>query len=87
MGHAGKVPLSRLTDRCYWNEATVADAPFVVLARERANGGGETWVVRDWEPRMAAYFDVVGASLKDVIDLDLEDGFVELLRTFRAPRP
>ena len=67
--------------------ATVAEAPFVVLAREGANGGGETWVVRDWEPCMASYFDVVGASLKDVIDLDLEDGFVELLRTFRAPPP
>ena len=65
---------------------TVADAPFVILARERANGRVETWVVRDWEPAMAAYFETVGASLNDVIDLDLEEGFVELLRTFRAPR-
>src|SRR5256712_2970166 len=65
---------------------TVADAPFVILARERANGRVETWVVRDWEPAMAAYFETVGAALNDVIDLDLEEGFVELLRTFRAPR-
>jgi hypothetical protein len=26
----------------------------------------------------------VGASVRDVIDLDLEDGFVELLRSFRG---
>src|SRR5438132_10339780 len=65
---------------------TVADAPFVILARERANGRVEPGVVRDWEPAMAAYFETVGAALNDVIDLDLEEGFVELLRTFRAPR-
>lgn len=57
--------------------------PFVLLAREAGNGVGETWIVRDWEPSMASYFDTIGASLQDVIDLDLEDGFVELLRTFR----
>jgi len=65
---------------------TATDAPFVILARERANGGAETWVVRDWEPGMAVYFATVGAALNDVIDLDLEEGFVELLRTFRGPR-
>jgi len=64
---------------------TVADAPFVILAREYVNGGAETWVVRDWEPEMAAYFATIGAALNDVIDLDLEEGFVELLRTFRRP--
>jgi len=35
---------------------------------------------------MAAYFATIGAALNDVIDLDLEEGFVELLRTFRSPR-
>ncbi|PYO26353.1 MAG: ABC transporter ATP-binding protein [Gemmatimonadetes bacterium] len=65
---------------------TPADGPFVVLAREPTNGSGETWLVRDWEPRMASYFDGPGVSLHEVIDLDLEDGFVELLRTFRGPR-
>ena len=65
---------------------TPADGPFVVLAREPTNGSGETWLVRDWEPRMASYFDGPGVSLHEVIDLDLEEGFVELLRTFRAPR-
>src|SRR5207253_5020443 len=65
---------------------TPADGPFVVLAREPANGSGETWLVRDWEPRMASYFEGPGVSLHEVIDLDLEEGFVELLRTFRGPR-
>src|SRR5439155_15097287 len=64
---------------------TTAGAPFTVLARERANGGAETRVVRDREPEMAAYFATIGAALNDVIDLDLDEGFVELLRTFRDP--
>jgi ABC-2 type transport system ATP-binding protein len=61
--------------------------PFVLLGREPANGGSvaETWTVRGWDPGMAVYFDTIGATLQDVIDLDLEDGFVELLRTFRSP--
>ena len=65
---------------------TAAAAPFIILAREHANDGAEMWVVRDWEPEMAAYFATIGAALNDVIDLDLEEGFVELLRTFRGPR-
>src|SRR5207244_2266355 len=48
------------------------------------NGGVETWVVRGWDQEMASYFESVGAALEDVIDLDLEDSFVELLRTFRS---
>jgi len=59
--------------------------PFVVLSRGAANNGVETWIVRGWEPPMAEYFASHGAGLRDVIDLDLEDGFVELLRTFRGP--
>jgi hypothetical protein len=35
---------------------------------------------------MTRYFAGIGASLQTVIDLDLEEGFVELLRTFRAPK-
>jgi len=60
--------------------------PFVLLAREPANGTTETWLVRDWEPQMTRYFESIGAAVNDVIDLDLEEGFVELLRTFRSPR-
>lgn len=66
--------------------ALPGDTPFVVLARE-ANGGVETWTVRGWQGPMQQYFEGVGASLREVIDLDLEEGFVELLRTFREPAP
>jgi len=66
--------------------ASLGATPFVVLSRERANGATERWIVGKWEPEMTSYFEGVGASLVDVIDLDLEDGFVELLRSFRAAR-
>ena len=61
----------------------VTNPPFRILAREAGNGAGESWVVGDWEPNMASYIEGLGASVRDVIDLDLEDGFVELLRSFR----
>lgn len=66
--------------------ATLAATPFALFARESANTATETWVVGEWKPEMAGYFPGIGASLQDVIDLDLEDGFVELLRSFRAGR-
>jgi ABC-type multidrug transport system ATPase subunit len=63
------------------------DAPFVVLSRNfidrRTPNPTETWVVRGWSERMHEYFAAVGADLQDVVDLDLEDGFVELLRSGR----
>ena len=62
----------------------VVNPPFKLLTRESSNGAGETWVVGDWEPNMASYFENLGASVRDVIDLDLEDGFVELLRSVRG---
>jgi ABC-2 type transport system ATP-binding protein len=65
----------------------VVAAPFSLLSRERNGAASETWLVRGWEPEMQAFFDSGGASLQRVIDLDLEDGFVELLRTFRTPPP
>jgi len=62
-----------------------SQAPFTILSRQRANGIGsmETWIVRGWEPPMRHYFDGVGATVRDVVDLDLEEGFVELLRSSR----
>ena len=64
------------------------EPPFTILSRESANGVGsmETWIVRGWEPPMRHYFDRVGATVRDVMDLDLEEGFVELLRSAR-PSP
>ena len=65
--------------------AAAHDVPFTLLSRQRDNGIGslETWIVRDWEAPMRYYFDGVGATVRDVIDLDLEEGFVELLRSSR----
>jgi ABC-type multidrug transport system ATPase subunit len=62
----------------------IRNPPFRMLARESANGVGESWVVGDWEPGMSAYVEGLGAAVREVIDLDLEDGFVELLRSFRG---
>ena len=68
--------------------ALVEDPPFVLLSRDTGEtlGAGEVWVVRGWQTPMQQYFEGIGASLREVVDLDLEEGFVELLRTFRAPR-
>jgi ABC-2 type transport system ATP-binding protein len=65
----------------------LSDTPFVVLSREPGDrlSGGEVWVVRGWQDPMEQYFEGIGAALREVVDLDLEEGFVELLRTFRAP--
>jgi ABC-2 type transport system ATP-binding protein len=60
-----------------------AGAPFTLLAREQDAGVAETWVVRGWQPGMTDWFGSRGATLREVADLDLEDGFVELLRAFR----
>ena len=57
-------------------------APFTLLSRER-NGSVEQWLVRGWAPGMHEYLASVGASVREVVDLDLEEGFVELLRSAR----
>jgi len=62
----------------------VGDTPFVLLQRE-TTGTEQVWVVRGWQPPMAVWFQGVGAAVKEVMDLDLEEGFVELLRSSRAP--
>jgi len=67
--------------------AEIGNAPFRMLSRESSNGAGESWVVGDWEPAMTSYIESLGASVHEVIDLDLEDGFVELLRSFRGRTP
>jgi len=64
--------------------ADLAGLPFKVLARER-NGSTESWVVSGWQPDMTAFFERGETTLREIIDLDLEDGFVELLRAARRP--
>ena len=60
----------------------VTGAPFKLLTRDRT-GVVEEWLVRGWAPGMHTYLDSVGATVREVIDLDLEEGFVELLRSAR----
>ena len=63
-----------------------SDAPFSLL-RTRAGDAGagiETWVVRGWRDAMTQYFDGTGGQLVDVVDLDLEEAFVELLNAART---
>lgn len=62
----------------------MTNAPFKVLARDRSAGTIETWMVRGWLSEMTDWFQRDGVTLRDVTDLDLEDGFVELLRAFRT---
>jgi ABC-2 type transport system ATP-binding protein len=62
---------------------TLDSTPFTVLDRRPNNGSGEQWLVRGWSNDMRDYFGGYGATLREVVDLDLEDGFVELLRSFR----
>jgi ABC-2 type transport system ATP-binding protein len=58
--------------------------PFEVLSRVHDPlASGESWVVRGWSPPMMTYFDATGATVRDVADLDLEEVFVELLRSGR----
>jgi ABC-2 type transport system ATP-binding protein len=62
-----------------------ADPPFHILGRHPSDGmaAGETWIVRGWEDGMVGYFAEGGATVKDIVHLDLEDCFVELLRASR----
>jgi ABC-2 type transport system ATP-binding protein len=69
--------------RVHGAPALLGDAPFVLVAREAGQGAHETWLVRGWQPPMTQYFDGVGATLREVVDLDLEEGFVELLSAAR----
>jgi ABC-2 type transport system ATP-binding protein len=59
--------------------------PFTLLSRGVAVGRDEEWVVRGWQPAMREYFSGGGSELREVIDLDLEESFVELLRSARQP--
>lgn len=68
--------------------AELPQPPFVLLSREPDLGrtDTETWVVRGWEGGMGQYLQGLGVSVRDVADLDLEEGFVELLRAARPRR-
>ena len=82
--HTFKEGIKRL--RVTQAPAQLPQTPFVLLSRSSGLGSAEEWVVRGWQPPMQVWFEGVGANLRDVVDLDLEESFVELLRTARAAR-
>ncbi|HET7025478.1 MAG TPA: ABC transporter ATP-binding protein [Gemmatimonadales bacterium] len=57
-------------------------AAVTVIATDSVAGADE-WVVRDWTTNSAAALAGAGVTVREVIDLDLEEAFVELLRSFR----
>jgi ABC-2 type transport system ATP-binding protein len=58
--------------------------PFELLSRvPEALSDSESWVVRGWDDPMREYFDARGAKIRDIVDLDLEEVFVEMLRNSR----
>ena len=59
-------------------------APFTLLGRTTTAGSEEEWGVRGWQTDMGAWLTAQGATLREVIDLDLEESFVELLSTART---
>ena len=61
-----------------------AAPPFTMLSRGERTGRMEEWVVRGWQAEMAQWFQRVGGDVREVIDLDLEESFVELLRAART---
>jgi ABC-2 type transport system ATP-binding protein len=61
------------------------NAPFTMLSREKT-GATENWLVRGWTPGMQEYLGGTGTMIREVIDLDLEEGFVEMLRASRTRR-
>ena len=64
----------------------LVNAPFTVLSRDRTNGVVEQMLVRGWTPGMQDYLTGTGATVREIIDLDLEEGFVEMLRAARNGR-
>ncbi len=58
--------------------------PFALLSRAGELSQSEHWIVQGWQPDMREWFQRAGAELREVEDLDLEESFVELLRSARG---
>ncbi|MEX2283481.1 MAG: ABC transporter ATP-binding protein [Gemmatimonadota bacterium] len=55
--------------------------PFTILTRDLEVAGSETWAVQNWQTQHAEWLLENGITLREVIDLDLEEGFVALLQS------
>ena len=60
------------------------DAPFTLLGREPTPFGWEEWVVRDWAEGAEEWLASRNVPVREVVALDLEEVFVELLRWGRG---
>jgi ABC-2 type transport system ATP-binding protein len=79
--HAFRSGIKRL--RIAGAPVQTSPTPFGILARRASAGREEEWVVRDWRDDMTAWFAGSDAALREVVDLDLEETFVETLRAAR----
>jgi ABC-2 type transport system ATP-binding protein len=61
--------------------ALPSQPPFTILTRDLETTGTESWVVQGWLPEHGPWLAAAGVSVREVIDLDLEEGFVALLRS------
>ena len=70
------------------SDALLDRSPFSLLDRLPANGirSCEEWVVQGWEHPHREILEQAGVMVREVVDLDLEEGFVELLRSTRLQR-
>jgi len=80
--HAFRSGIKRLRVNCA--PPVLPAAPFTLLGRSAVAGQEEEWGVRGWQPEMRAWLEAQGATLRETIDLDLEESFVELLSTART---
>ena len=64
----------------------IVNPPFALLSRDRSQNGTEQWIVRGWSDSMNEFIGGTGGTLREVVDLDLEEGFVEILRASRTNR-
>ena len=66
------------------NPPAAGATPFTLISRTPdVLTSGENWVVRGWDEAHRAYFESAGASVREVSDMDLEEVFVEMLRSSR----
>ncbi|MGH8435007.1 MAG: ABC transporter ATP-binding protein, partial [Pseudomonas sp.] len=60
---------------------TIPVTPFKVLERAAESRDGEVWLVQGWQTDQLEWFTRSGIDLREVIDLDLEEGFVALMHS------
>jgi ABC-2 type transport system ATP-binding protein len=80
--HAFKNGIKRI--RLDHAPSLIGDTPFLLVSRQQT-ALDQVWVVRGWQPTMVQWFQGAGAEVKEIVDLDLEEGFIEMLRGARTP--